>query len=756
MKKIYFICLFFVVTSFLNAENKYSNLNQFSFIDSANIQVIAPNGGETWNPNSLQQIQWISSEVENVKIEYTSSGDTSWNVIISNISAEVGYYYWTTPDIHSNFCRIKISDASDSTVFDMSDNFFTIGRPTTETEPNNTQEDANPIEIGDSLYAEINPNTDVDYFKFYAYQNDTLIISVKDINNSQLYGILQLSDEYNNTYIYEYFSEYGSLNYVLNLYNSCNYYIRISSAGYQKNDNKTKKDSLKFHFNNDRHIFNKLISDTGEYQFSLRRVAPSSPTIDYIYFGDTYFNSTILQVEFNPNGAYTKVKLEYGFTSDYGNTILFPDSISGYYINYLLTKITNLKENSVYHCRAVAENSFGISYSDDYLFTTPKAPQNWIIKSIDSLYNWPWFNTVSFANENVGFTFDGNKYDILKTTDGGNTWSGYQTNYYISRLICLDSLNVFALYYYGIYKTTNGGLNWGIFEITSSDYLNDFYFTDKSTGYAISYNNVYKTTDGGSTWNVKQFGSSYFTKVYFCDENNGWVTTSSGYMYKTTDAGETWHYSVTPITYITDIYFSDIMNGFILDGYSYGIYKTTDGGTNWSYTNLDIYPTSISFIGKNNGVIVGGFYQNNIFLTTDGGESWIPQESGTKNYLSNVCKAGRQWVAIGDFGTILKSDYKLVSTKEEMQIPLTYQLFQNYPNPFNPSTTIEFQIPKSEKVLLKIYDVLGNEIETIEHNFLNAGKYKYVWNAAKYSSGIYFCKLYTGEFTSIKKLILIK
>jgi hypothetical protein len=85
-----------------------------------------------------------------------------------------------------------------------------------------------------------------------------------------------------------------------------------------------------------------------------------------------------------------------------------------------------------------------------------------------------------------------------------------------------------------------------------------------------------------------------------------------------------------------------------------------------------------------------------------------------------------------------------------------YSLEQNYPNPFNPSTKIVFQIPESENVSLKIYDVLGNEIASLLNEEKSPGKYEIEFNASHLSSGIYFYTLRTGTFINTKKMILIK
>jgi len=95
------------------------------------------------------------------------------------------------------------------------------------------------------------------------------------------------------------------------------------------------------------------------------------------------------------------------------------------------------------------------------------------------------------------------------------------------------------------------------------------------------------------------------------------------------------------------------------------------------------------------------------------------------------------------------------SNKEE-NTNLTYQLKQNYPNPFNAVTYIEFKLPVKENVLLSIYNISGQEVNTLVDEELNAGEYRYQWNADKYPSGIYFYRLKTPKFTSFGKMILLK
>jgi hypothetical protein len=104
--------------------------------------------------------------------------------------------------------------------------------------------------------------------------------------------------------------------------------------------------------------------------------------------------------------------------------------------------------------------------------------------------------------------------------------------------------------------------------------------------------------------------------------------------------------------------------------------------------------------------------------------------------------------------------YPLTSVDDELNIPEEYSLAQNYPNPFNPTTIIQFSIPHSEHVILKVYDILGKEIAVLVDEVMSAGKYNVAFNASSVnggiSSGVYFYNIRAGKFNSTRKLLLQK
>ena len=90
------------------------------------------------------------------------------------------------------------------------------------------------------------------------------------------------------------------------------------------------------------------------------------------------------------------------------------------------------------------------------------------------------------------------------------------------------------------------------------------------------------------------------------------------------------------------------------------------------------------------------------------------------------------------------------------EIPTSYLLYQNYPNPFNPVTKINFSIPKAGFVTLKIYDMLGREVATLYNDYLSAGTYTTDFNASLLTSGIYFYKLEAGDYSDVRKMVVVK
>jgi hypothetical protein len=153
-------------------------------------------------------------------------------------------------------------------------------------------------------------------------------------------------------------------------------------------------------------------------------------------------------------------------------------------------------------------------------------------------------------------------------------------------------------------------------------------------------------------------------------------------------------------------------------------------------------------------------YSYDNYGNTIHGENFIWQDSSWVSFTNEF-----------NFGYNNKQDqYYLYSSKADVEysaFPVTgieesktkvseYNLAQNYPNPFNPSTRITYSLPKECIVTLKVYNSLGEEIATLVNETKAAGKYTVEFNGSNLSSGVYFYKMNAGDFSSIRKLLLLK
>ncbi|HJY63034.1 MAG TPA: T9SS type A sorting domain-containing protein, partial [Ignavibacteria bacterium] len=97
-----------------------------------------------------------------------------------------------------------------------------------------------------------------------------------------------------------------------------------------------------------------------------------------------------------------------------------------------------------------------------------------------------------------------------------------------------------------------------------------------------------------------------------------------------------------------------------------------------------------------------------------------------------------------------------IGIKQISSLVKDFSLGQNYPNPFNPTTKIDFAIPKSEHASLRVYDILGREVKVLVNEFLSPGEYEVDFDAKGLSSGMYYYSLRSGDYVSVKKMVLVK
>ena len=202
----------------------------------------------------------------------------------------------------------------------------------------------------------------------------------------------------------------------------------------------------------------------------------------------------------------------------------------------------------------------------------------------------------------------------------------------------------------------------------------------------------------------------------------------------------------TPSIATDTLKFQDAYCTFATENDQLQILTSTNGGTN--YTQLVMLNGGVS------GQLVSAPPQTASFTPT--AAQWIRQKFGLPVGTNKV-----QFNAITAFGNNLYIDsicikHTVSGISIYEGIPKNFSLSQNYPNPFNPVTKINFALPKSGFVTLKIYDMLGREIRTLVNEVKSAGNFSVDFNASELSSGIYFYRLETNGFSDIKKMMLIK
>jgi photosystem II stability/assembly factor-like uncharacterized protein len=370
-----------------------------------------------------------------------------------------------------------------------------------------------------------------------------------------------------------------------------------------------------------------------------------------------------------------------------------------------------------------------------------------------------------FINQNTGWVvgFNGK---ILFTSNGGLNWSS-QTSGTAQTLFNVDfpsALNGFIIGSLNTFlKTTNGGLNWislGVVNMTST---NDIDFIDNNTGYVCGADgDVSRTTNGGVNWTKFDITTNDLFEIKAIDANTVITGGVGGITYKTTNGGTNWVSQITGTNnFISGIVFADASNGYFTTlGLSEDVRRTTNGGLNWAAVTSPGNTSGLNGLALVNAPTVYGIGPaGKIRRTTNSGTSWETQPSGdTTTFLRGIFMVdGNIGYVVGNGGKILKTLNGGIGIQQiSTHVPDGFSLKQNYPNPFNPVTNIEFLIPKAGLVKLSIFDISGKEIAVLVNGNLSIGTFRADFDAAEYSSGVYFYKLSSGSFTQTKKMILVK
>jgi Secretion system C-terminal sorting domain len=207
----------------------------------------------------------------------------------------------------------------------------------------------------------------------------------------------------------------------------------------------------------------------------------------------------------------------------------------------------------------------------------------------------------------------------------------------------------------------------------------------------------------------------------------------------------------------TNVHALAVMSPWLFAGTEGGVFFTTDNGNTWRDSNVGL---------TNKHVLALAAVGNHLFAGTRGGGvfssigKWKAVNTGLSYLTVNALAISNDVLFAGTTGGGLwKRPVSQMITAVDAAtstIPERFALFQNYPNPFNPSTVITYQLPASGVTTLKVYDVLGREVETLVNERQNAGSFSVLFNAHGLSSGVYFYRLQAGTFSETKMLLLLQ
>lgn len=359
---------------------------------------------------------------------------------------------------------------------------------------------------------------------------------------------------------------------------------------------------------------------------------------------------------------------------------------------------------------------------------------------------------------------------VFRSDDNGNTWLSVNSGFG-------NSLNVQCLAYSGNYVyagtgnggffyTADNGANWiqsnqGITQTNIVELL-----ADGDTVYAGCYfAGVFRSTNNGMNFSRFALGEGDLLHSIFKNSPDFLLGLLGG-IYRSSNHGANWFVSHNGITNLDIRSIVQSANKIYCGTYGGGVFVTANNGVIWSSWNAGLTGLRIYKLYSRGNNLFASVYGKGINYFDNSSGNWTDINQGlTDTNIVSIAVNDEFIFAGAASGKVWKRSLSEIVTGISLLNNNTagdFRLFQNYPNPFNPSTSLEFSIPvfhsNSGKVFvtLKIYDILGEEIETLVSENLKPGKYKYLFDGNKLSSGVYFYKLSAGGFTETRKMLLLK
>jgi len=392
----------------------------------------------------------------------------------------------------------------------------------------------------------------------------------------------------------------------------------------------------------------------------------------------------------------------------------------------------------------------------------------------------------------LGFDSDDNLYmgnlysGFYRSTDAGNSWfpiapyfgGSHRFTFLANNNHLFLGTTVEIVFVGMLYRSTNQGETWHFFQngIPLIDpnwpYIQVVMDIDVNSNgdlfAALNTEGAYRRLTTDTSWHFINSNIPDTNIFSICVNSNDVVFGGyrNGYIYKSNDNGDNWVESLSGIQdYTVELLKSADEYVFaILHNYNYPYqdsslgYYSYDNGNNWIDLNISGVGSRVNSIGFYNDIIVIGTDTSGVFISSDFGNNWIRSNEGLSDKTVKsivvtpdgvvICGTENEGIYLADFNPADVDDFNNTST--------LYSIIQNYPNPFNPTTTIRYTIKERVFVTLKVFDVLGNEMESLVNEEKPAGTYELIWNAEGLPSGVYFYQLKAGDFIQSRKMVFLK
>jgi photosystem II stability/assembly factor-like uncharacterized protein len=379
------------------------------------------------------------------------------------------------------------------------------------------------------------------------------------------------------------------------------------------------------------------------------------------------------------------------------------------------------------------------------------------------------FGAVDFADRQNGWRIGGlaNGYTtILHTTDGGAHWTNQypDTNRYFADLRAVSATEIWAVGHI-VTHSTDGGLHWTTVAVGANAACYNVVCPDERTIWIFSGTDdspyVHRSTDGGATWTTHRVPLTLkYNGMAAGDANNvwisGWTDLDEGTVLHSSNGGLDWETQGDSLGFLDGIFFIDAQYGWA--GAGPGIVRTTDGGAHWTVVGprASMSVRRIQFIDRMTGWVLG---YGDAYRTLDGGTTWQHFNPFVDTGLADIdlVDANQAWVSGWD-GILLRFDGTNISAPDHPAVssPASLELSPVYPNPFNATTTIAYVVPQTERISLRVFDLLGREVAVLRDGMTEAGPHVLQFDGSRLASGMYFTRLEAGSQVQTQKMILLK